>query len=138
MLHKQGENRDQMFMFSLESAIAADSFVRVVDAFVNAIDLKSFGFAHVEGYFNNISHEWKWAKRKHPNKCSYWIKNQYFISKGKQNWAFEATGNKKHIVLPQFDATKIVRHTKIITTQILMMRSGKITLLKEVENDLLN
>jgi len=35
-------------MFCLESAIASDSFVRVVDAFVDAIDLKSFGFAHVE------------------------------------------------------------------------------------------
>jgi len=35
-------------MFSLESAIPADAFVRVVDAFVDAIDLKSFGFAHVE------------------------------------------------------------------------------------------
>lgn len=35
-------------MFSLESAIAADSFVRVLDAFVEAIDLKSFGFAHVD------------------------------------------------------------------------------------------
>ena len=44
MQHKQGENRDQMFMFSLESAIAADSFGRVV----GAIDLKSFGFAHIE------------------------------------------------------------------------------------------
>src|SRR4030043_1166539 len=48
MLHKQGEKRDQMFMVSLESAIPADAFVRVVDAFVDAIDLKSFGFAHVE------------------------------------------------------------------------------------------
>jgi transposase len=48
MQHKQGENRNQMFIFSLDSAIAADAFVRVVDAFVNAIDLKSFGFAHVE------------------------------------------------------------------------------------------
>ncbi|MCD4697900.1 MAG: transposase [Bacteroidales bacterium] len=48
MHHKQGEDRNQMFMFSLESAIANDSFVRVVDAFVDAIDLKSFGFAHVE------------------------------------------------------------------------------------------
>jgi transposase len=48
MQHIQGENRDQMFMFSLESAIPADAFVRVVDAFVNAIDLNSFGFAHVE------------------------------------------------------------------------------------------
>jgi len=47
MQHKQGENRNQMFMFSLESAIAPDAFVRVVDAFVDAIDLKSFGFAHV-------------------------------------------------------------------------------------------
>ncbi len=37
-----------MFMFSLESAIAADSFVRVVDVFVDSIDLKSFGFANVE------------------------------------------------------------------------------------------
>jgi len=37
-----------MFMFSLESAIAADSFVRVVDVFVDSIDLKSFRVAHVE------------------------------------------------------------------------------------------
>lgn len=35
-------------MFSLESAISPDSFVRVVDAFVDVIDLKSFGFTHVE------------------------------------------------------------------------------------------
>jgi len=35
-------------MFCLESAIAKDSFVRVVDTFVDAIDLESFGFAHVE------------------------------------------------------------------------------------------
>jgi len=37
-----------MFMFSLDSSIASDSFVRVVDAFVDSIDLKSFGFSHVE------------------------------------------------------------------------------------------
>jgi transposase len=48
MYHKQGNDRNQMMMFSLESSIAADSFVRVVDAFVDAIDLKSFGFAHVD------------------------------------------------------------------------------------------
>jgi transposase len=48
MQHKRGEDRAQMFMFSLESAIAVDSFVRVVDSFVDTIDLKSFGFAHVE------------------------------------------------------------------------------------------
>lgn len=48
MRHIQGEDRNQMFMFSLESAIPPDAFVRVVDSFVDAIDLKSFGFRHVE------------------------------------------------------------------------------------------
>jgi len=48
MDHKQGSNRNQLMMLSLESAIPKDSFVRVVDAFVDAINLKSFGFAHVE------------------------------------------------------------------------------------------
>lgn len=48
MQHKQGENRNQFFMFSLEGSIAANAMVRVLDAFVDAIDLKSFGFAHVE------------------------------------------------------------------------------------------
>jgi transposase len=47
MQHKQGEERSQMLMFSLESSIASDSFVRVVDVFVDSIDLKSFGFEHV-------------------------------------------------------------------------------------------
>ena len=48
MPHQTGEDRNQMVMFSMESAIAHDAFVRVVDAFVDAIDLKSFGFAHVD------------------------------------------------------------------------------------------
>ena len=48
MDHKQGTDRNQMTMFCLESSIAPDAFVRVVDTFVDVIDLKSFGFAHVE------------------------------------------------------------------------------------------
>ena len=48
MEHKQGSDRNQLIVLSLESAIPQDSFVRVVDAFVDAIDLKSFGFAHAE------------------------------------------------------------------------------------------
>jgi len=48
MNHKQGFDRSQMLMFCLESTIAQDSFVRVVDSFVDVINLKSFGFAHVE------------------------------------------------------------------------------------------
>jgi hypothetical protein len=35
-------------MFCLKRAIANDAFVRVVDAFVDDIDLKSFGFSYVD------------------------------------------------------------------------------------------
>jgi transposase len=48
MPHVTGEERNQLMMISLESTIAPDSFVRAIDAFVDAIDLKSFGFAHVQ------------------------------------------------------------------------------------------
>lgn len=48
MHHVKGEHRNQMFMLSLESSVAADSFVRAIDAFVDAIDLKSFGFKNVD------------------------------------------------------------------------------------------
>ena len=48
MDHKHGSDRNLLVMFSVESAIPKDSFVRVVDAFVDAINLKCFGFAHVE------------------------------------------------------------------------------------------
>ncbi|MDO9580636.1 MAG: group II intron maturase-specific domain-containing protein, partial [Bacteroidales bacterium] len=58
---------------------------------------------------------WRWAKRRHPNKSSQWIKKHYFISKGNQNWVFATTGNRKQVELTRFDATKIVRHRKIIS-----------------------
>jgi transposase len=48
MHHVKGEHRNQLCMFSLESSVAHDSFVRAIDAFVDAIDLKSFGFTNVE------------------------------------------------------------------------------------------
>jgi len=35
-------------MFCYEQVVAPDAFVRVIDAFVDALDLRSFGFSHVE------------------------------------------------------------------------------------------
>jgi len=56
---------------------------------------------------------WKWACRRHPNKSRHWIKHKYFHSNGNQNWVFHTTDNAKQFILPRFDATKIIRHTKI-------------------------
>jgi len=47
MQHIQGEERNQLQMFCLEQMVDADSFVRVIDFFVDTIDLESFGFRHV-------------------------------------------------------------------------------------------
>lgn len=47
MPHVTGEERNQLIMISLENTVPHDAFVRVIDAFVDATDLESFGFAHV-------------------------------------------------------------------------------------------
>lgn len=44
MQYLQGNNRNQVNMVCFEELIPADSFVRAVDVFVDAIDMKSFGF----------------------------------------------------------------------------------------------
>jgi transposase len=48
MQYPQGNDRDQMFMLSLEEAVAPDAFARVVDVFVDAIDFKSFEFTNTQ------------------------------------------------------------------------------------------
>ena len=57
---------------------------------------------------------WKWAKRRHPNKNLHWIKAKYFKIAGKRHWVFMASDKKRQIELPRFDATKIIRHVKIM------------------------
>lgn len=47
MHHIKGEQRNQLQMICLEQMVAPDSFVRIIDMFVNAIDLKSFDIKHV-------------------------------------------------------------------------------------------
>ena len=45
MMHYQrGKNRDQVFMTGLEQIVESDSWVRVVDLFVDAIPIGEFGF----------------------------------------------------------------------------------------------
>jgi len=47
MPHVTGEERNQLFMISMEEVVGQNAFVRAIDAFVDAIELKDFGFAHV-------------------------------------------------------------------------------------------
>ena len=49
---KTQQDRSQLQFFCLEAAVATDSTVRVVDAFVDALDLEQLGFV-IKGKVNN-------------------------------------------------------------------------------------
>jgi RNA-directed DNA polymerase len=59
---------------------------------------------------------WNWAKRRHPNKGKYWVKNKYFTKIGSRDWCFYAPDQKdtssKHL-LKFASETKITRYVKI-------------------------
>lgn len=48
MDHIQGNSRDQLMIISLDQMVHQEAFVRIIDAFVNAIDISSFGFTNIE------------------------------------------------------------------------------------------
>ena len=55
---------------------------------------------------------WKWAKRRHPNKGSRWVKNKYFCRIGSQDWVFSSEG-RPAFCLYKIATTLIRRHVKI-------------------------
>ena len=73
--------------------------------------------------FARVDHEiwktlWQWAKRRHPNKASQWIKAKYFKTEGNRIWVFAASiktleGDARTIRLALACDTKIRRHVKI-------------------------
>jgi len=44
----EGTGREQVQVLSLEDMISEDNIVRVVDAFVNGLDMKKLGFMYAE------------------------------------------------------------------------------------------
>ena len=61
---------------------------------------------------------WQWARRRHPNKTRYWIKDKYFGTHGDQHWRFfgerkNQQGKKEKNMLCLANATPMKRHVKI-------------------------
>jgi RNA-directed DNA polymerase len=80
--------------------------------------------------FSKLRHEihkilWRWAKRRHPNKSSSWIKNKYFKLIRGDAWRFACEAEKRSekketaepIIYKLVDPTKlpIKRHVKILS-----------------------
>ena len=53
--------------------------------------------------------QWKWAKRRHPNKPKKWIKSKYFTTTGRRWILKDETGNK----IRKMENIPIVRYVKI-------------------------
>ena len=68
--------------------------------------------------FSKVDHEihqilWRWAKRRHPNKGSKWIKEKYFKTHKNKNWAFTSSDDGHPKYLFHASEIKIRRHIKI-------------------------
>jgi len=73
--------------------------------------------------FHYVDHElfkmeWRWAKRRHPEKGGPWIKDKYFKTRGRNRWLFAGRGFVSRrgwvsVALHVCDEVKIRRHNKV-------------------------
>lgn len=60
---------------------------------------------------------WRWAKRRHPNRGTSWIRKRYYTNSGLRKWCFyskmRAGKEKSHILLTLAQHTKIRRYVKV-------------------------
>ncbi|MEG4447166.1 group II intron reverse transcriptase/maturase, partial [Microcoleus sp. AT9_B5] len=61
---------------------------------------------------------WRWAKRRHPNKNTLWVRKRYFKTINFNKWTFATTindrrGKEKNLILYPIASTPIERHVKV-------------------------
>jgi len=61
---------------------------------------------------------WRWARRRHPNKPTRWVKKRYFRILDRRDWVFatqarDRRGEPKLLRLVSAASTRIVRHVKV-------------------------
>lgn len=107
----QPQDRNQVSITSIDSMIATDNEVRVIDAFVDALDLKRLGFAHtvhqsegrppyhpkiflklyIYGYMNRVR-----SSRRLEKECQRNIEAQWLLGELKPNYHSIADFRKVH------------------------------------------
>jgi len=105
----EGENRYQSTLFpeSLEDYIARDNAIRIVDAFVNKLELKELGFAganpnatgrpgcepavmlkiHIYGYLNRIHSSRRLERESHWNVELIWLTGRLMAASSRRSTA---------------------------------------------------
>ena len=113
----QGNNRHQTYFSTLEDQVSADNTVRLIDAFVDKLDLQKLGFSNTElksegrppyapqvllklylyGYLNKIR-----SSRKLEKECSRNIELQWLLQGLQPNYHTIADFRKVHAVALQY------------------------------------
>jgi RNA-directed DNA polymerase len=73
--------------------------------------------------FSSVDNEiwkglWRWARRRHPNKSAYWVKDKYFPVRGSRRWQFsgtfeDANGLKRVTAIVFANSVRFQRHIPI-------------------------
>ncbi|MBU2834776.1 group II intron reverse transcriptase/maturase [Acidithiobacillus thiooxidans] len=123
-LQKPAENNTSAFLRKVVGIIKGNKAIKQekLIALLNPI-IRGWGNYHQHSVaketYSSMDHAlwehlWQWAKRRHPNKGSQWIKEKYFQPRGSRNWVFTCKDeNGKEWTLLKLSDTKIVRHVKI-------------------------
>jgi RNA-directed DNA polymerase len=128
LLTKPSKKNVQAFLKDIRDTVKANKQAKQ-ENLIGLLNPKIRGWANyhkgavAKETFAKVDHEvwktlWQWAKRRHPNKGSPWIKERYFKAEGNREWVFatERTtpdGKPKRLSLVKACETKIQRHVKI-------------------------
>ncbi len=130
LLIKPAKTSVQRFMRKLRDIVKGNATLRH-DRLIRLLNPKIRGWAdyyrHVvaKRTFNKVAHAiwqclWRWAKRRHPQKNSHWVRRKYFRTVGARQWVFgtatdKVLSNGKRELLTLYDivGTPIRRHRKI-------------------------
>ncbi|RKR31244.1 group II intron reverse transcriptase/maturase [Paraburkholderia sp. BL17N1] len=130
LLIKPAKTSVQRFMRKLRDVVKGNATLRH-DRLIRLLNPKIRGWANYYRHvvakrtFNKVAHAiwqclWRWAKRRHPQKNSHWVRRKYFRTVGARQWVFgtatdKVLSNGKRELLTLYDivGTPIRRHRKI-------------------------
>jgi len=133
LLIKPARSNIQRFLRKLRETVKASAAMRQ-DQLIRRLNPLLRGWANYHRHvvskhiFNAVSSAvwqclWRWARRRHPNKGTYWVHRKYFHTVGARHWVFAAktgktleSGKPELLMLYDTAGTPIRRHRKLTTT----------------------
>ena len=128
LLIKPSKKNVKTFLEDIRRTVKAAHGMSAADL-IDQLNLKIRGWANYHRHvvskrtFRRVdlmifSSLWRWARRRHPNKSTRWIKPKYFDRRGNRDWSFfgetcDDEGRPNKVWLYHAMSTPIKRHVKV-------------------------